>query len=181
MSFKDVITPDMAETTIKLMSDAVSQGSGGDQFDIARKLLALAIGSQQEDLTPEATASMADGALFDKSMALKVSEGQITEEEAAESMADRRDSAFVTKVRSAVAVVTQNGCEALGTAIGAHFGHPEAGRRVGNVVGHFLNKPVSELAAKGARKLEAYARQTWKSACENVGRVAVSFIQKLWS
>lgn len=180
MNFEDVVTPDVADQAINLVSEAVSQGPDSDQFDIARKLLALAIGSQKEDLTPEATASIADGALFDKSMAYKVGEGLITEEEAAESMADRKDSAFVRNARVLIAAGAQKSCEAVGLWIGTYVGSPIIGQKVGQAVGRFLNKPIEEMATKGAKKVEAYARQAWKSTCRAIGRAFEGLAQKFF-
>ena len=175
MKSEPVIEPEMFSDCEDVFSEAVSGGPGSDKFDVARKLTSLAYALCQDVLSPEATASTADGAVFEKSMACKVGKGTVTEEAAADALVDRKASTFVSATRKMIAEAVESGCECIGISIGSVFGAPEVGYAVGSAVGHFLNAPVGDLVERGASRIVHYAKQAWHS----VTNAAVSVVNKI--
>lgn len=175
METESVIEPEILPECVDVFSEAVSGGPGSEKFDIARKLTSLAHCLCQDVLSPEASASIADGAVFEKSMACKVGEGTITEEVAADAIVDRKASMFVSATRKLIAEAVESGWECIGVAVGSMFGAPQIGYAVGSAIGHFLNEPVGELVERGASRIVHYAKQAWHS----VTNAAVSVVNKI--
>ena len=171
--------PIIADTTIDIVSDAVVGGPECKGFDVVRKVATLATLLCEETISPEQAATSADAAVFEKHVAHKVGKGEMDEADGAELIADRESSAFVSTCREFLAEVVESGCEAAGIWIGTHLGSPTTGYAIGSAIGHFLNKPVKEIADKGARKIADYARRAWqwaKSAVKTVFDTVVNWI-----
>jgi hypothetical protein len=166
---QEPIEAEVVDLGIDLISDAVSLGPDSAKFDIARKILTLATALGEDVASAEKAARQADNALFSKSMAYKVGAGELTPEEATETIVDRNASSFVTVAREFVAEAVETGCEIIGGTIGSMFGNPAAGYAVGSAVGHFLNKPVGELVSRGAPKIVSYVRDAWQTTKRVVG------------
>ncbi len=169
IQMKEPTEVEVVDAGIDLISDAVSLGPDSAKFDVARKILALGASLFEDVISAEKVATQADNALFSKSMAYKVGIGELTPEEASETIVDRNASSFVTVAREFVAEAVETGCETLGVAIGSMFGNPAVGYAIGSAVGHFLNKPVGELVSRGAPKIVSYVRDTLQTAKRVVG------------
>lgn len=178
---QEPIEAEVVDLGIDLISDAVSLGPDSAKFDIARKILTLATALGEDVASAEKAARQADNALFSKSMAYKVGTGELTPEEATETIVDRNASSFVTVAREFVAEAVETGCEIIGGTIGSMFGNPAAGYAVGSAVGHFLNKPVRELVSRGAPKVVSFAREMWQTTKRAISSIASKAINFLFS
>ena len=171
---KEVLVPEIVEDSIELFSNAVESGPESKDFDVARKLLTLATLLGKEAIAPEQAADSADRTMFNKHVAHEVGAEKMSAEDGADKLADREASTFVSASRAFIAEAVETGCEAIGTFIGTQLGSPALGYTIGSAVGHFLNKPVGDMVAHGARRIVSYAKQAWQWA----KNTAVSVFEK---
>ena len=132
---------------------AIEEGAGSQAFDEARKIAALGAMLEDDELPPATAAAEADGAVYGQSQAYQAGLGKISDEEATENVADRKTAEWIPLARDYLAEWAQKGCIALGTAIGERLGNPEAGAKIGEALGQFLNEDVKKLIEIGLRQI----------------------------
>lgn len=140
---------------------AVTEGEGSAAYDVARKVLAAAAMALDDKLPPETAAGEADGAVFGQSQAYRAGAGEISAEDAADAVADRKASWFVSVATPWVMKQIETGCEVAGAWLGGQLGNPALGAEMGRVVGHFAGKLLKPVIEKGLGFIEMAARKAW--------------------
>ncbi len=147
------------------------QGLGDKKkYDWVRKILAIVpiLTGDADVKNPEPVAQQADEATNNARLQSEVDNGNMTEEQAAEEMQDRKAASFVTLARQLAARGVEAGCIALGATIGAWLGNPVIGKMIGGMVGRFLNKPVGEVAEIVAGRLLDFTTRMVTAARERI-------------
>lgn len=148
----------------EIFNDAVTLGTGTEQFDWARKLLSLAIVLGKEFIAPEAAAKTADAAVFEKAAEHAVGNGEISDEDGAELIVDRLASAVVTVIKPVVKQVVTNGLGALAAGACAFLGAPQLAPLAyvaGRTLGEHLAEPVAKVVEAGAKRLFGFIKDFW--------------------
>jgi hypothetical protein len=166
-----------------IVDAAIAKGPGSEEFDIVRKMAAMSIFlASNGNVSPEAAASQADGAVFEKAVEHQAGEEKLSEEEVVELLENRQASSFVAMCRSFIVEAVENGCTVLGGLIGTKLGHPVIGAKIGTAVGRFLNKPVGKIVEAGAKKVLSWTAEalSWaEEATDSLADKAVEWINAL--
>jgi len=153
---------DVADDATGLVSSGVESGIGNENFDISRKLLALAFLLVKDTLTPEAAAKEADGQMFEASVAADVDNGAISPEDGTDAVADRLAAVVVEIISEGLEELVVGGCAvAGGVLMGLFDGDVELGLEMGESIGRLLTPMVKTAVRAGTRKLVEYGRSAW--------------------
>lgn len=163
------------------IEQAIKGGVGSGAFDVLRKLAALATMLLDSKQTPETAATEADGAVFGQALAFQVGKGNLSAEEAANNVADRKAAAWIPLARVWLAEQVQKGFVALGGWLGAKVGNPELGAKIGENIDRFLNSDIQKLIEKGLLGIQKAAPRIWGWTKQTVGPLFAKIRDKLFA
>lgn len=163
------------------IEQAIKGGVGSSAFDVLRKLAALATMLLDSQQTPETAATEADGAVFGQAQAFQVGVGNISEEEAANNISDRKVSAWMPLLRFLLAEGVRKGLKVVGVWIGTKLGNPAAGAKIAETIARFLNSDIQKLIEKGLLGIQKAAKRIWGWTKQNVGPLFAKMRDRLFA
>lgn len=147
----------------KLWNDAISEGSGSEAYDDARKLTALALVEDNPEMSGEEAAVYADRSLFRKTVDFLVGIGDMNAEDAVQRLIDRAHATATAFIQRTLPTAVRAGCAWLGRTVGAVFGPSgiAVGSAIGTWLGNVLNEDVTTLVRKGIDMVRNAALGLW--------------------
>lgn len=157
----------------ELWDVAISEGSGSEAYDNARKLTALALVEDNPEMSGEEAAVYADHSLFRKTVDVLVGIGDMNAEDAVQRLIDRAHATATAFIQRTLPTAVRVGCAWLGRTIGAVFGPSgiAVGGAIGTWLGNVLNEDVTTLVRKGVDMIRDAALGFW-------GRLKARLIEK---
>lgn len=148
----------------EIFNDAVTLGTGTDQFDWTRKLLSLAIMLGKEFIAPEVAAKTADAAVFEKATEHAVGAGEISEEDGAELIVDRLAASVVSVLKPVIKKVVTEGLGALAAGACTILHVPQAAPfayAAGRALGEQLAEPATKIVETGTKRVFGFIKNFW--------------------